>query len=70
MITYRQNVLELLKEKGYSSYTLRKNKIMGSDRIQRLRHGQLPSWRELDIICQLTGSSIADLIEYRPEQLR
>ena len=67
MIVYKQNALELLKKKGFSTYRLRKNKIMGSKRIQRLSHGQLPSWRELDIICQLTGSSVADLIEYQPE---
>lgn len=68
MITYKQNVLKLLKDKGFSSYRLRKEKIIGTERIQRLRHGELPSWRELDIICKLTAQDIGDIIEYTPEK--
>lgn len=68
MITYKQNVLELLKDKGFSSYRLRKEKIMGTERIQRLRHGELPSWRELDIICSLTAQDIGNIIEYTPDK--
>ena len=68
MITYKRNVLELLKDNGFSSYRLRKEKIMGTERIQRLRHGELPSWRELDIICKLTAHEIGDIIEYTPEK--
>ena len=70
MITYKQNILRLLKNHGYSAYRLRKDKIMSAERIQRLRRGALPSWRELAIICQLTGESVSDLIEYAPDQAR
>lgn len=69
MITYKQNILKLLKNHGYSAYRLRKDKIMGAERIQRLRRGALPSWRELAIICKLTGESVSDLIEYAPDQV-
>ena len=67
MIVIKQNVLKLLKENGYSTYRLIKEKIMGTERIQRLRHNELPSWRELNIICELTNCSVADIIEYAPD---
>lgn len=63
------NVLECLKEQGITSYQIRKRNIMGESRVQRLRHGALPSWHELDIICRITGKDVADLIEYVPDQV-
>ena len=62
------NLLALLKENGYSSYRLRKDHIMGENRIHNLRKGALPSWNELNIICKLTHSKIEDLIEYVPDE--
>ena len=64
MIICKRNILELLKENGFSTYRLSKDKIMGTERIQRLREGKLPSWRELDIICKLTAHNIGDIIGY------
>lgn len=68
MIICKCNVLELLKKNGFSAYRLSKDKIIGADRIQRLRQGKVPSWRELDIICKLTAHDIGDIIQYMPEK--
>lgn len=68
MIICKCNILELLKDNGFSSYRLSKDKIMGTERIQRLRQGKIPSWRELDIICKLTAHDIGDIVEYTPEK--
>ena len=67
MIKVKQNLLKMLKENGYSTYRLRKEKIMGESRIQRIRHSELPSWRELDTICKLTARNVGDIIEYQTE---
>ena len=40
MIRYRFDILEALKEAGYSTYRLRKEKIMGEALIQKIRHGE------------------------------
>ena len=61
------NVLECLKENGLSTYQLRKKRIFGESRIQRMREGKTPSMRELDMICKLTAHDIGDLIEYVPD---
>lgn len=68
MIVYRQgiDVLAMLRACGYTTYELRKQKIFGEATIQKLRRGGLPSWRELDFICEVTAYSIGELIEYRP----
>ena len=62
------NVLKTLKENGYSSYTLRKKRIFGEARIQRMREGKVPSMRELNMICELTGKTLADFVEFIPDR--
>ena len=42
MLKYKIDILEELKEKGYTSYKLRKDKIMGEAQIQKIRMVKLP----------------------------
>lgn len=58
------NILELLGNLGFTSYKLRKEKIFSESSIQRLRKGELPSWKELDFICKTTMLDISELIEF------
>lgn len=69
MIAYKQgiDVLEMLRACGYTTYELRRQKIFGEATIQKLRRGGLPSWRELDFICEVTAYGVGELIEYRPD---
>lgn len=64
MIIYK-DILKKLKESGYSSARLRKEKLLSESVISRLRHNQSISIDTLDIICELTDLSVDDLIEYR-----
>ena len=66
MIICKRDLLSVLAQSGFSQYELRKQGLLGQATIAKLRVGGLPSWRELDIICQLTGCSVGDLIEYVP----
>lgn len=67
MIKYKINVLEELKLKGYTTYTLRKERLIGEAMLQKIRSGELPSWKTLDIICNLLNCDISDIIEYIPD---
>ena len=58
------NMLELLKQCGYTTYELRKQKIFGERTIQRLSEGKLPSWEVLDFICGITAYEPWEIIEY------
>ena len=58
------NVLDLMKGAGYSSYRLRKEKLLGESVLTKLRRGDLPSWNELSVICRLLQCQPGDLIEF------
>lgn len=65
-IQYKINVLEALKNKGYSSYKLRQDKILGESTISKIRKGEIVSAENLAILCELLNCQVGDLIEYRP----
>lgn len=63
-IAYKINVLEKLKDSGYSTYKLRKEKIMGEATIQKLRNNEPVSWENISIICKLLNCQPGDILEY------
>ena len=67
-LKYNINVLDALKEKGYSSYTLRKEKLLSESTIQKLREGEGVAWDNLDTLCRLLECDISDLLEYQKEE--
>ncbi len=63
-IKYKIDILAELKKKGYSSTRIREEKLIGQSYLQQLRHGELVSWKVLDVICSLLECQPGDLIEY------
>ena len=47
-LQFKVDILETLKEKGYSSYTLRKENILSQSTIQKLREGKGLAWADLN----------------------
>lgn len=66
-IKYKIDVLATLKAAGYSSTRIRNEKIIGQSYLQQLRHGEMVSWKTLDIICGLLNCQPGDIIEYVEE---
>ena len=66
-LKYKINVLDVLKEKGVSSYTLRKEKLLSESTIQKLRNGEGVSWDNLETLCKLLECDISDLLVYEKE---
>lgn len=66
MIRLKVDIIAALKEKGFTSYRLRQEKLIGEAVLTKLRSGGLPSWHELDVICGLLGCQPGDLVEYVP----
>lgn len=64
MIVYKMNVLEALNQKGYTSYKLRKDKLIGERSIQLLREGTMVSWKTIDTICRLLHCQPGDVVSY------
>ena len=67
-LKYKIDVLDALKEKGYSSYTLRREKLLSESTIQKLREGEGVAWDNLDTLCRLLECDISDLLEYQKEE--
>lgn len=61
---YKVSVMDQLKEKGYSSTRLRKEKLLGESYMSQLRRGDMISWAALDMVCNLLECQIGDLIEH------
>ena len=58
-IRYKIDVLNALKEAGYSTYKLRKEKILGES-----TRGEIVSWENIDRLCALLQCQPGDLVEY------
>lgn len=61
------DILDELKRAGYTTYKLRKEKIMGESLIQRLRCGGVPEIVVIDKLCKLLKCRVEDIIEYVEE---
>ena len=66
-VRYKIDVLAALKAKGYSTYKLRKEKILGESVIQQLRSGEIVSWNNISRLCEILECDVGDLIEYTQE---
>lgn len=66
-ICYKIDVLAALKDRGYTSYRLRTEKLLGERTIQQLRHGELVSWANLARVCEMLGCQPGDILEYAKE---
>lgn len=64
MLKYKIDILEELKGKGYSTYKLRKDKLIGEAQIQKIRKGDIASKETLNIICKLLNCQPGDILEY------
>lgn len=63
-IKYKVDVIATLKEAGYNTTRIRKEKIMGEAMLQKIRSGQMVSWATLETICELLNCQPGDLLEY------
>lgn len=64
MLQYKVDILKELKEKDYTSYRLRKDKLIGESQIQKIRKGEIASKETLNTICKLLHCQPGDILEY------
>lgn len=64
MFKYKVDVLKNLKEKGYNTTKLRKEKLLGENAIQSLRRGEMVGIIALEKICKLLDMQPGSIIEY------
>jgi len=64
MLAYKINVLETLKEAGYNTTRLRKEKLLNESAIQYLRDGKPVGAKALDNICMLLDMQPGNILKY------
>lgn len=67
MLKYKIDILAALKEKGYTSYKIRKDKLIGEAQLTKIRRGEIASKETLNTICKLLNCQPGDILEYIPE---
>lgn len=63
-IKYKINVLAALKSAGYSTYKLRKDKILSESTIQKFRDNEIVTADNLALVCKLLNCQPGDILEY------
>ena len=61
-LKYKVDVLAALKEKGYNTNRLRKEKILAESTIQKLREQKPISWANIAQICELLNCQPNDFL--------
>ena len=69
MIKYKEGILDMLKKGGYSTYRIRKDKLIGERALQNFREESvITALDAASRVCQLLGCQPGDLLEYVPDQ--
>ena len=63
-VKYKIDVLAALKDAGYSTYKLRKEKLLGESVLQQIRENVPVSWANISRICELLNCQPGDILEY------
>lgn len=64
MIAYKIDVLESLKEAGYNTTRLRREKLLNESAVQYLREGKLVGIKALNTLCMLLDMQPGNIIKY------
>ena len=67
-VQYKVDILAALKEAGYNTNRLRKEKLLSEGVIQSLREGRYVTLQNIAKICQLLNCQPGDILEYIPEE--
>ena len=65
---YKFNVLKALKEKGYTTYKIRRDKILSESTVQKLRNAEPIGWENIEALCHLLECHPGDILEYVPDE--
>lgn len=70
MIKYKINLILALKNAGYNTNKIRKEKIFTEAQLQQMRDNKLLTQKALNKVCFLLDCQPGDIIEYIPDTLQ
>lgn len=63
-IRYKIDILQALKDTGFTTYKIRKENIFGQATMQKIRRGEIVNTTNLEKLCELLNCQPGDIIEY------
>lgn len=66
-LKYKCNILDALKDKGYTSYKIRQDKLLSGSTVQKLRDNKPVSWENIETICQLLDCQPAEILVFEKD---
>ena len=67
MIKYKKDIILALKNIGYSTYKIRKEKIFTEGQLQQIRDNKLLTQEALNKVCTLLNVQPGDILEFIPD---
>ena len=67
MLKYKIEIMEALKNKGFTTYMIRQNKLLSESTLQKLRNRQPISWDNVEQLCRMLECQPGDLLIYNDE---
>ncbi len=64
MLVYKFDILQRLKEAGYSSYRIRQENIFAQGTLTKFRNNIIVAPENIDTLCALLNCQPGDILEY------
>lgn len=66
MLKYKIDVMSAITERGYSTYQIRRDKLIGENALQAIRENRMIGMKALDQVCSLLKLQPGDILEWVP----
>ena len=66
-VCYKIDIIAALKDKGFTTYKIRKDKIFSENTLQAFRTGKMVSFDTIGKLCEMLGCDVGDILEYKSE---
>lgn len=66
-VCYKIDIIAALKEKGYTTYRIRKDKVFSENTLQAFRTGKMVSFETIGKLCEMLECDVGDILEYKSE---
>lgn len=63
-LIYKIDIVTALKNAGYSTYKIRKEKLIPESTLQKFRDGKLVTLETIESVCKMLHCKPADILDY------
>lgn len=68
MLKYKIDIMQALKDNGYSTYVCKKNKLISQSTLTKIRNNIIVNTDSINILCNLLHCQPGDLLEHIPDE--